>query len=208
MTEMETTGIENSNSEFSAPGLNQIIAKTLLMMCGIYLFLVQFTNIISTFLMFFNHSADYEGTNSLATIIKIIICAVLTISLFAAVIYFLIINNNWLVQKILPAEEPIEAENRSIWITTSLRCGLVFLGLILFGKYTQRIESTIELIIKLPIILRDFTTDIVQGNYPFYKVSPWKTISDVIATIIIIYLILGGPGFVAWQVRRNLRFKI
>jgi hypothetical protein len=175
-------------------GQNQIIAKTLLCMCGIYTLL---TILLQSFML---NNIVFEG-RSYWEIVVGILTIIVFISVICSIIYFLIIENNWLVMKILPEEEAVG--NPKKWFTASLRVGLVFLGLILFAKGMDKNLSIVYSLAKLPSQCRDLITNIIQGNRIFADRVNFYEICHVLRLIIVVYLIAGAPHFIKWQLKRN-----
>ena len=190
--------VTNNKSKFTELGQNQIIAKTLLIVCGIYIGLTIVMKNISLLQMFFHR--DIGGL-----IIGVISVIIFLVVLFS-ICYFLVLNNDWLVGKILPSEEPIASEKQKLWLATSLRVGLVFLGFILLAKETQSVIFTATFIVKLPMLGRDLISNIVQGDKWIPDSLLTRHIYNLIATGVIVYLIAGANGFVKWELSK-LRSK-
>lgn len=176
-------------------GQNQIIAKTLLTMSGIYISLTIVMKNIPLLQMSFNQ--DF------GVLIIGIFSIIILISMLFAIVYFLVLNNNWLVEKILPNEEPIGPENQKLWLTTSLRAGLVFLGFILLAKETESIIFTVKFIFTLPMLGRQLISNILQGNKIFTDKFLFRHICNVFATAVIVYLIAGANGIVKYELKKK-----
>ncbi|OHB56651.1 MAG: hypothetical protein A2Y12_06080 [Planctomycetes bacterium GWF2_42_9] len=178
---------------FAVVGQNQIIAKTLLIILGISFSL---TVLAQCFIL---NNLIWE-LDFLTEFIISITTVVIFIAVLAAIIKFFIINNNWLIAKILPNEEPVE--NPKAWFTSSLRIGLVLLGLILFAKSQKIIFLSANFLIDLPKASRELITNIVQGNRVFENGFPYLQTYHLLMLFLMIYLIAGAPKFVWWQSKR------
>ncbi|OQA02594.1 MAG: hypothetical protein BWY69_00987 [Planctomycetes bacterium ADurb.Bin401] len=195
---MDTGNINESRS--GGLGQNQIIAKTLLIVCGIYISLTIVMKNMS--LVQTSFQRDFGG------FFTGMFSAIVFIGTLFAILYFFVLNNDWLVGKILPSEEPIEPEKQQLWLGASLRVGLVFLGLVLLAKETQSVIFTAGFILKLPMLGRELISNIVRGDKWFEDRLLARHIYNLIATGVIVYLIAGGPGFVKWELRHKFTRKI
>lgn len=191
----------NNKTGFRPLGQTQIIAKTILIICGIGIALLEIIRYCITLQMYI--ASQFGGSRILG--ISYIVAVILAT---AWVIYYLIINNDWLIKKIVPDEEPIAAEYQKLWFISCLRVGLVFCGLLLMAYSLQSIVYTVTLIVNLPFIGKQAFSDMLYGSKVFKgKLLP-KHIYDIITTVLIVYLIAGAPGFVKWQMKRSLNSTV
>lgn len=175
--------------KFKAFGQIQMIAKSLLTVCGIYLAL----EVIS-------YGKMGLGMSPQVDIFKVF-CMAVNVLILGVVVFFVIINNDWLIRKILPDEEPIPAENQKKWFVSSLRIGLVFCGLLLLTKSTESVVYTIKIIPSLPVWGRQVFTGMLYGDR-FNSMLLFENSLKVFKTVLIAYLIIGAPHFVRWQTKR------
>jgi len=187
-----------SNRTTKSFGQVQMIAKTLLIICGIFIVDIVLRDFIILLPSVFPTSAK-------ASLIGVLFYSIATILFLAAIIVFMIFNNNWLVKKILPAEETVPAEYEKLWFSSSLRIGLVFCGLIFFAVSADALLYAIKTVVDLPFLGRQLFSDIIYGNHLFnvkdshFYVNIYRFLKMVLA----IYLIAGAPGFIGWQMRRT-----
>lgn len=183
-------------------GRIQIIAKTLLIICGLFVadkILLDFVVLLpSVFLT--------SGRASLNGILFHIIAIGFSLMV---ILYLMVINNEWLARKILPFEDAASAGDERLWLSSSLRIGLVFCGLIFFAGSTDAIIYSIKAIAALPSAGWQLFSDIIKGN-SLFTAPDYHSLSGNIyklfKTALVIYLSAGAPGFVGWQVKRT--FKI
>ncbi|MEN6385647.1 MAG: hypothetical protein ABFD79_10665 [Phycisphaerales bacterium] len=191
----------DNKTEFKTLGQNQIIAKTLLIIFGMFI-IFRIANFSLVVYPILSRSMVPQEQNLL--ILNLVYFGLL-IALFACVLYYFIINNSWLIKKIVPAEEPLK--NPALWFIVLLRAALVLTGLILLSSNLDTIITAARFIIHLPPALREMITNIIQGNKVFGPVHTME-IYKFSMTILSIYLIAGCPGFVKWQVNKNLKQEI
>jgi hypothetical protein len=105
----------------------QIITKSLIIIAAISIFLRE---LLDHFLILgpnFYMTADRFSKIYYVTTGVIFLCFVG---------FFMIINNNWLVKRILPTEESISIEQQKIWFGASLRILFMFYGVFLLSHST------------------------------------------------------------------------
>jgi hypothetical protein len=179
-----------NNFKTGSFGQIQMIAKSLITICGIYLALWVI---------------DYGGiglsVTSCQTKIFNVFYAIAHLFVLSFVVFFMIVNNNWLIKKFLPDEEPIPAENQEKWFVSSLRIGLVFCGLMLLASSAESVADTAKIIAGLPFWGRQLLADIFyDGRFDWPQL--FKNSSKIFRTALIAYLIIGAPQFVRWQMKR------
>ena len=109
----------------------QIVAKTVLNVLGIYA--------VVTFYRFYPN--QYISTMQNSTILREILffCA---FTVFAAFItYFMIFNNGSIAGKMAGFDEQPTRQTQTVWLTTSLRIGLLFAGLMLLPRRAAPIHG-------------------------------------------------------------------
>jgi hypothetical protein len=165
----------------------QIIAKTALTVLGIYAIAASLTYI--TLPLKIQSSAT---------------CTILMIAMFAVFLFYairvLIFDNNRLAQKISGPGENLTPDQLSLWLTASLRIGLVLAGMIL-------ISSSIPTILKIlafPLYVGPFIEQLfVYKELPSLldlTLNGWfNSISNILQALLAVYLLLGAPGFIQLQ---------
>ncbi|MBN1788618.1 MAG: hypothetical protein JW806_09535 [Sedimentisphaerales bacterium] len=188
-------------SKAGSLGQIQMIAKSLITLCGIYVsvkFLGHFIVLLPTTFEPYRVSALRRLFYTVIWILPVI-----------AIMFLMVFNNNWLVKKILPAEEPLPTRHQKLWLCTSLRIGLIFYGLILLAGSSREIIYVITSIITFPQYGRELISNIFCTCGLLDSIDWLKVIRqgfDFLKIILAIYLIAGAPQFVAWQMKRT--FKI
>ncbi|MGD0784574.1 MAG: hypothetical protein ABR969_02035 [Sedimentisphaerales bacterium] len=190
----------NNKTRFEVVGHIQIIAKTLLIICGIQIVLwVTSYSFTMQGILF-----DRSETAVTISLISYIFAVILVVS---SIIFFMILNNDWLVKKILPSEEPIPVEYQKIWFIAALRVGLVFCGLMLLASSIESVIYTVKLIVCWPFWNTQWFSDFMYGNSDvrFQEFRLQQGAHNVFNTILIVYLIMASPGFVKWQAKRMFK---
>jgi hypothetical protein len=190
----------NNKTRFEGVGQIQIIAKILLIICGIYIASMMIKNYTYLQGVMLSQSGTMWDIYGICLIITVILVP-------GSVLFFMTLNNDWLVKKILPSEEPIPVEYQKIWFITALRVGLVFCGLILLANSIESVVYTAKLIIALPFWNTQWFSDFIYGNSDvrFQELRLHKGVFNIINTILIIYLIMAAPHFVKWQAKRMFK---
>lgn len=171
-------------------GQIQMIAKSLITICGIYLVL-----------WVINYGSIGLSVTSRQTKIFNVFYAIAHLSVLSFVVFFMIVNNDWLIKKFLPDEEPIPADHQKKWFVSSLRIGLVFCGLMLLASSAESVANTTKIIAGLPFWGRQLFADILyDGRFDWPQL--FKNSSNIFRTTLIAYLIIGAPQFVRWQMKR------
>ena len=177
--------------EFKASGQIQMIAKSLVTVCGIYiaLIVIGYWRIGPTAI-----SSQTKMFNVFFISIQLLVLGI--------VVVFMIVNNDWLIKKIVLNEEPIPAENQKKWFVSSLRIGLVLCGLMLLAGSAESLVYTAKIIAGLPIWGRKLFADIFyDGRFDWPQLS--RNSFNVFKTALVAYLIIGAPQFVRWQTKRT-----
>jgi hypothetical protein len=190
----------NNKTRFEGVGQIQIIAKTILIICGINIVLW------ATSYSFTVQGILFDRSETAVTIS--LICYIIAVPLVVgSIIFFMILNNDWLVKKILPSEEPIPVEYQKIWFITALRVGFVFCGLMLLASSIESVIYTAKLIICWPFWNTQWFSDFFYGNSDvrFTEFRLQHGAGNVFYTILIVYLIMAAPGLVKWQAKRMFK---
>ena len=181
--------------EFKTFGQIQMITNVCIAVIGIHIALIVINNYMLLPRMMFCRS---ETMSRLFDMFYIAI----GMGVLSAVVFFIIVNNNWLIKKILPDEEPIPAEFQKKWFVSSLRIGLVFCGLMLLAGSAESLVYTVKIIVGLPIWGRKLFADIFyDGRFDWSQLL--KNSFNVFKTALIAYLIIGAPHFVRWRTKRT-----
>ena len=185
----------NHNLKFKAFGRIQMIANVCIAVIGIHIALIAINNYILLPRTMFCRS------EMMSRLFDMFYVAV-SLGVLSAIVFFIIVNNNWLIKKILPDEEPIPAENQKKWFVSSLRIGLVLCGLMLLAGSAESLVYTAKIIVGLPIWGRKLFADIFyDGRFDWSQLL--KNSFNVFKTALIAYLIIGAPQFVRWQTKRT-----
>jgi hypothetical protein len=183
--------------EFKAFGQIQMIANVCIAVIGIHIALIAINNYILLPRTMFCRS------EIMSRLFDMFYVAV-SLGVLSAIVFFMIVNNNWLIKKILPDEEPIPAENQKKWFISSLRIGLVFCGLMLLAGSAESLVYTAKIIAGLPIWGRKLFADIFyDGRFDWPQF--FRLFFNIFRVAVIIYLIAGAPGFVKWQTKRTFK---
>jgi hypothetical protein len=176
----------------------QIIAKAVLTFLG----LSTFVNFSQNFTIM-TSSMQIQHTS----LLWVILFSLFVIILLIAIVYWLILKNDWLVQKIPGSGEKLDPESETLWLAGSLRMVAIAYGLILLsGSIT-----TILNILALPLYIRPLVNEIFTfGTFPkslAFTLRQWSyMVYDFIETILAAYLLYGWPHFIRYQL--NLRKSI
>ena len=159
----------------------QVIAKTVLTSLGIYC-IVQFCKPF-TFLTF----DLFDNCSFTVAMISVGISIVYVIFL----LYFLILRNDWLAEKMAGSGERLSRENQILWLAASLRVGVAFCGIIMLANSTEFLAKI--LLMLRPSNLHQWVTRGANVLYDFLKV------------ILAFYLLCGAPQFVGRQLKTAVR---
>jgi hypothetical protein len=173
----------------------QIIAKAVFTFLG-----------ISTFV---NFSQNFTMMTSLTqtqdtSVLRDILFSLFVIILLIAIVYWLILKNDWLVLKIPGSGEKLDPESETLWLAGSLRMVAVLYGLLLLaGSFT-----TILNILALPLYMRSLISEIFEfRTFPkslAFTPYLWTSIVyNLLQAILAVYLLYGWPHFIRLQL--NLR---
>ena len=185
----------NHNLKTKPLGQIQMIANVCIAVIGIHIALIAINNYILLPRTMFCRS---EIMSRLSDMFYVAV----SLGVLSAIVFFMIVNNNWLIKKILPVEEPIPAENQKKWFMSSLRIGLVLCGLMLLAGSAESLVYTAKIIVGLPIWGRKLFADIFyDGRFDWSQLL--KNSFNVFKTALIAYLIIGAPQFVRWQTKRT-----
>jgi hypothetical protein len=169
----------------------QIIAKAVLTFLG----LSAFVNFSQNFTIM-TSSMQIRYTSVLWDILF----SLFVIILLIAIVYWLILKNDWLVRKILGPGEKLDQESETLWLTGSLRMVAVLYGLILLsGSIT-----TILNILALPLYIRPMMNEIfTSGTSPktlTFTPRQWSYMTyDFFKALLAVYLLYGWPQFIRFQ---------
>jgi hypothetical protein len=174
----------------------QIIAKAVITFLG-----------LSTFV---NLSQNFRTMTSLSqtqdiSVLRVILFSLFVITLLIAIVYWLILKNDWLVRKISGSGENLDPESETLWLTASLQMVAILYGLILLSG---SITAVLNIFYICPLIEKIF----VPQTYQIPRVFPLSQLLSIIygflLTILTAYLLCGWPHFIRYQLStRNIDSK-
>ena len=176
----------------------QVLAKTTLTVLGVYAVLTLCNAYPSRYI--------YRREPPAIVLEMLSLCTFAVLAAFA--VYFMISNNTALSKRIAGPGEILDPGTQALWLTKSLRIGLVLAGLMLLPR-------SIPMIVKIPkifFLIRPALNDIIVSkrvpNILRLSYSEWfKNIYGFLRAILAIYLIYGAPHFTRSQVRQNLHLQ-
>jgi len=172
----------------------QIITKAVLTVLGIY----ALVTLLFCQRWFFLSSQQ----SVLPKILFFAAFAVLT----AFIVFFTVFSNDSLARKIAGPGDELNPAAKALWLTASLRLGLVFAGLMLLPDSIP----TIVKILKIPFLIRPAVSEMfLFKSLPTVLELPpeawFRIICDFFKAMLTVYLICGAPVFIRWQLRHCLR---
>jgi hypothetical protein len=129
--------------------------------------------------------------------------------LLIAVVYFLILKNDWLVYKIAGPGEKLSSESEILWLAGSLRMVAVIYGLVLLASSIPTILSiTISPMWILPLINEALTFNAFPKSFTL-EAHQWSYfIFNFLKALLAAYLLCAWPQFVRYQLStRNIDSK-
>ena len=174
----------------------QIIAKAVLTVLGIYALVI----LLFSQRWFFLSSQQ----SVLPKILYFAAFAVLT----AFIVFFTIFSNDNLARKMAGPGDELNPAAKALWLTASLRLGLVFAGLMLLPDSIP----TMAKILKIPFLIRPAVSQMfLFKSLPTVLNLPpagwFRIICDFFKAILAVYLICGAPYFIRWQLKHSLRHQ-
>ena len=122
---------------------------------------------------------------------------------FAAIIYWLIFKNDWLVRKITSENTLITLADQKRTLAIWLRLLLVFSGLHLLTNSSRAFRLLLYL---NPVKIRAWVQGLFAGDYPQFSYllskAAWTNFCHILILALIIYLLLGAPHLVRWHIKR------
>jgi hypothetical protein len=169
----------------------QIIAKVVLTFLG----LSAFVNCCHNLTMM-TSSTQAQDTS----VLRDILFSLFVIILLIAIVYLLIIKNDWLVRKMAGSGEKLDPESETLWLAGSLRMVAVLYGLILLRSSIVTILN----IFALPFYLRPLVNETFTfGTFPkslAFTFSQWSSmVYNFLQTTLAVYLLYGWPHFIRFQ---------
>lgn len=144
------------------------------------------------------------SVNQEAIPLQIILFLPVLIILLIAVVYFLILKNDWLVYKIAGPGEKLSPENEILWLATSLRMVAVIYGLILLAA---SMPTILNIIISPLWILSLINEALTFKTFPksfTFTLYQWSyMIRHLIEAILALYLLYGWPQFIRYQLNAH-----
>jgi hypothetical protein len=132
--------------------------------------------------------------------LRIILFLPFIIILLIAVVYFLILKNDWLVCKISGSGEKLDPESETLWLTASLRMVAVIYGLILLAS---SIPTILSIIISpmwiLPLINEALTFKAFPKSFTLEARQWLYFICNLLEALLAAYLLYGWPQFIRYQ---------
>ena len=171
----------------------QIIAKTMVTVLGIHTAILLLDG-----LRFISYSEYQFGA-------AVFFFTVQTIAV-AIVIYFLVFNNHKLTLYIPGAGEKLDIGEQNIFLAISLRIGLVFYGLVLFGSLRNSIWEILRIF--WPPNIRLWFSAII-ANKEIDLTDLWteqgiNNLYNLFKLILAAYLLYGASHLVCWHIKRAI----
>jgi len=173
-----------------------LMAKLTLTVLGIFVF-IQFLKSLNMGVVI-----TFERGLSEVQVSQIMVL-IISSAIFCLLAYYLLFKSDrWATKIVGSASENVGALNR-LWIVSGFRLPLFLCGLLIISGSTQFIIDTLHFVICIPELILDLVVFKIPNEIfymPFYR---WVQILIKICKAVLgIYLILGAPQFVRWQVRK------
>jgi hypothetical protein len=135
-----------------------------------------------------------------ASILLVVLFSLFVIILLIAIVYWLIIKNDWLVCKIAGSGEKLDLENETLWLAGSFRMVAVLYGLILLSGSITTILNILALPFYLrPLVSETFTFRTFPKSLDFTPHQWSSMIYNFFKAILAVYLLYGWPQFIRLQ---------
>lgn len=173
----------------------QIVAKTTLTVLGIYAVVSMYRFYPGRYRYSIQESSIFH---------EILFLSAYTV-IVAFIAYFMILKNDSLSRKLAGPGQQLDGPTQAVWVTKSLYTGLVLAGLILLPNSIHGIIK----FLKIPFVIRPIINEIIDfKKFPeVFTLSyrQWyKNIYELLTAILGVYLVLGAPHFIRWQIKQSL----
>jgi len=167
----------------------QIIAKAILTLLG-----------VSAIVNLCRNLSMLPSLTQNTSILRVILFLPIFIILLIAIIYLLILKNDWLAHKMAGSGEELNPESEALWLACSLRMVAIFYGLILLSGSIPTILN----IVVSPLHIRPMINEIFTfKTFPkslIFTPSQWSSmIYNFLKAILAAYLLYGWPQFIRFQ---------
>jgi hypothetical protein len=170
----------------------QLITKAVITMLG-----------VSTAVGFIRDGNFLPRSGSDTHILLLVTGLFIFLAFLSAIIYWLIFRNGWLVRLITSEGEAISHTDQQRVLAIWLRLLLVFSGLQILATSSRAIRLLLYL---SPVKIRAWIQGLIGGNYPqlsdVFSQTALTNLSNILALVLTVYLIIGAPHLVRWHVRR------
>ncbi|MCD6391976.1 MAG: hypothetical protein J7M40_00555 [Planctomycetes bacterium] len=176
----------------------QIIAKAVLAGLGFYCVGIILRSVHRQFL----HA--YGIAHALAIIALVLaICAVILLVLWR------ISRNGQLARKLAGEGPALDRKTQRTWLAASFRLSCVFAGLFLLaGSITEVVDAVVKVAQFLPAASQWFNNLVSPGQFLemllVLILSVVKYLVGLGFLAFIVYLMLGAPSFIRWQIKRSV----
>ncbi len=176
----------------------QIIAKAILTGLGFYCVGVILRSVRRQFLQV------YGIAHVLAIIALVLaICAVILLVLWR------ISRNGQLACRLAGEGPALDLKTQRTWLVASLRLSCVFAGLFLLaGSMNEVVDAVIKVAQVLPAVSQWFSNLVSPGQFLemllVLILSVLKYLVGLGFLAFIVYLMLGAPSFIRWQIKRSV----
>ena len=176
----------------------QIIAKAVLTGLGFYCVGIILRSVHRQFLQ------AYGIAHALAIIaLTLVICAVILLVLWR------ISRNGQLARKLAGEGPTLDPKTQRTWLAASGRLSCVFAGLFLLaGSMTEVVDAVVKVAQFLPAASQWFSNLVSPGQFGemllVLILSMLRYLLHMGFLALIVYLILGAPSFIRWQIKRSV----
>ena len=179
--------------------MNRMIsfAKIMFAGLGIYLSIGIVNGILTAIVFLFRGETKWDSVG----IVTSSVC--LSLAMFVAVIYVLIVKRDKWAHKLIAKEiEPNEPLDVDLTLTMAFRLVSVGVGLLCLRSFLWVVSSNVRTVIRaLNYAPKDERTrQLFSGGFSIDYVLPSLYLA------LAIYLLCGAPHFVRWQVKKTLQF--
>jgi len=171
----------------------QIIAKAVLTFLGISAVI----NLCGNLSMLPSLTQNTSG-------LRVILFLPVVIILIIAIVYLLIIKNDWLAHQMAGPGEELNSGSEALWLAGSLRLVAIFYGLILLSTSIPTILNIVVSTLRIgPLINEIFTFKAFPKSLIFTPYQWSSMIYNFLKVILAVYLLCGWPQFIRFQL--NIR---
>lgn len=130
-----------------------------------------------------------------------------TLLVRCAVVYFLVFRNDWLVKMLVGPEERSAQHADRTWLVVGFRLTLYFCGVMVLAGCIDFLISGVAFIIYGPRVLIDMIIHRYVDDIFAIGIYGWlEWLSGLCRTTLGVYLVLGAPHFVRWQMKKFNRY--